>query len=89
MNVSQAKRLIGVVPQEFNFNQFEPLVEILVNQAGYYGIERELAFQRAEHYLKQLDLWDKKHIIARQLSGGMKRRLNVAIGLIHQPDYLG
>ncbi len=86
--LSQAKSCIGLVPQEFNFNQFERVVEILVNQGGYYGIPRELAYERAEIYLKQLELWDKRHVMARQLSGGMKRRLMIARALIHQPKLL-
>ena len=83
-----AKAYIGLVPQEFNFNQFEPIEEILINQAGYYGINRKLASQRAEKYLRQLDLWDKRHSIARELSGGMKRRLMIARALIHEPKLL-
>ncbi len=85
---AQAKSCIGLVPQEFNFNQFELVIEILVNQAGYYGIPRELAYQRAETYLKQLELWDKKNVMARELSGGMKRRLMIARALIHEPKLL-
>jgi len=85
---AQAKSCIGLVPQEFNFNQFELVIEILVNQAGYYGIPRELAYQRAETYLKQLELWDKRDVMARELSGGMKRRLMIARALIHHPKLL-
>lgn len=87
-NPADAKSFLGLVPQEFNFNQFEPVIEILVNQAGYYGIERTLAYQRAELYLKQLELWDKRHVMARQLSGGMKRRMMIARALVHQPRLL-
>ncbi len=83
-----AKRCIGLVPQEFNFNQFEPVVEIVVNQAGYYGIPRALAYQRAETYLRQLGLWEKRQGMARQLSGGMKRRLMIARALVHEPKLL-
>ena len=82
------KQCIGLVPQEFNFNQFEPLEEIVANQAGYYGVERKEAFRRAEICLRQLDLWDKRHEIARELSGGMKRRLMIARALVHQPRLL-
>lgn len=85
---SGAKSYIGLVPQEFNFNQFEPVGEILINQAGYYGIDRKLAAQRAEKYLKQLELWEKRHVMARELSGGMKRRLMIGRALIHNPKLL-
>jgi ABC-2 type transport system ATP-binding protein len=85
---ANAKACIGLVPQEFNFNMFEPVVEVVANQAGYYGIERREAFERAEKYLKHLDLWDKRRIMARNLSGGMKRRLMVARALVHDPKLL-
>eukprot|EP00487_Bulimina_marginata_P012206 TRINITY_DN8341_c0_g1_i1.p1 TRINITY_DN8341_c0_g1~~TRINITY_DN8341_c0_g1_i1.p1 ORF type:complete len:110 (+),score=15.99 TRINITY_DN8341_c0_g1_i1:419-748(+) len=71
-----AKSFIGLVPQEFNFNQFESLMKILVNQAGYYGVERKIAVQRAEKYLKQLDLWEKRNDAARMLSGGYETPFN-------------
>jgi ABC-2 type transport system ATP-binding protein len=83
-----AKRLIGLVPQEFNFNMFEPVVDIVVNQAGYYGIGRRRAYGRAEKTLKQLGLWDKRRERARSLSGGMKRRLMIARALVHEPKLL-
>jgi len=86
--LSAAKRCIGLVPQEFNFNQFEPVAEIVINQAGYYGLPRELARQRAETYLRQLGLWDKRRQMARELSGGMKRRLMIARALVHEPKLL-
>ncbi|MGJ8681019.1 ABC transporter ATP-binding protein [Paraglaciecola sp.] len=84
----QAKSCIGLVPQEFNFNQFEPLWQIMLNQAGYYGVSKKDAIPRAEKYLKQLDLWDKRNVAARQLSGGMKRRLMIARALMHNPRML-
>lgn len=84
----RAKRCIGLVPQEFNFNPFEPIAEILVNQAGYYGIPRGEAWKRAEQYLGQLELWDKRAEQARRLSGGMKRRLMIARALMHRPRLL-
>jgi ABC-2 type transport system ATP-binding protein len=86
--LEKAKSFLGLVPQEFNFNQFETLLTILVNQAGYYGVERPLAFKRAEKYLKQLDLWDKRNDAGRMLSGGMKRRLMIARALMHEPQML-
>ncbi len=85
---SQAKQLVGVVPQEFNFNQFEKPVDILINQAGYYGIPRDIAIGRAEKYLRQLGLWDKREVPSRTLSGGMKRRLMIARALMHEPKLL-
>ena len=87
-DLAAAKACIGLVPQEFNFNVFEPVVEVLVNQAGYYGVPRRLAFERAERYLNQLGLWDKRHEQSRDLSGGMKRRLMIARALVHEPRLL-
>jgi len=83
-----AKRCLGLVPQEFNFNQFETVLQIVVNQAGYYGVERNEALQRAERYLKQIGLWEKRNERARELSGGMKRRLMIARALMHEPKLL-
>ena len=83
-----AKSCIGLVPQEVNFNMFETPLTIVVNQAGFYGIPRPLAKQRAEKYLKQLQLWDRRNSIARALSGGMKRRLMIARALMHEPRLL-
>lgn len=85
---SKAKRALGVVPQEFNFNQFEKVYDIVICQAGYYGIPRAEAKSRAEHFLKELGLWDKRHSAARMLSGGMKRRLMIARALVHDPKIL-
>ena len=82
------KRSIGVVPQEFNFNQFEKVFDIVVTQAGYYGIPSKLAKERAERYLTQLGLWDKRNSASRELSGGMKRRLMIARALVHEPRLL-
>jgi len=87
-DIGLAKSCIGVVPQEINFNQFESVETILINQAGYYGLPRHIARQRAEIYLKQLQLWDKRKAIARTLSGGMKRRLMIARALVHEPRLL-
>jgi ABC-2 type transport system ATP-binding protein len=87
-DIVNAKSCIGLVPQEFNFNQFETLFQIVVNQAGYYGVPRSIAKVRAEKYLKQLDLWDKRNSAGRELSGGMKRRLMIARALMHEPRML-
>ncbi|MSR14845.1 MAG: ABC transporter ATP-binding protein [Gammaproteobacteria bacterium] len=83
-----AKSYLGVVPQEFNFSQFETVWEIVTNQAGFYGLEPRLAAIRAEKYLVQLGLWDKRFDRSRTLSGGMKRRLMIARALLHEPRLL-
>ncbi|MEC5318980.1 ABC transporter ATP-binding protein [Brenneria populi subsp. brevivirga] len=88
LDVVNAKRQLGLVPQEFNFNPFETVLQIVVNQAGYYGVKRHDALQRAEKYLNQLDLWGKRDERARMLSGGMKRRLMIARALMHEPKLL-
>ena len=85
---SAAKRLIGVVPQEFNFSIFEKVEDIVCQQAGYYGIGRDQAQASSEKYLRQLGLWEKRRTTARELSGGMKRRLMIARGLVHEPKLL-
>jgi len=82
------KRHIGLVPQEFNFNQFEKVFDIVATQAGYYGIPREEALRRAEICLKKIELWDKRNEVSRELSGGMKRRLMIARALVHKPKLL-
>lgn len=82
------KRCIGLVPQEFNFNQFQLVGEIIVNQAGYYGISRREAWIQTEHVLRQLELWERRNLAARDLSGGMKRRLMIARALVHSPKLL-
>ena len=85
---SRAMSYIGLVPQELNFNQFERPLEIIVNQAGYYGINRKVALERAEKYLRQLQLWEKHDKPSRTLSGGMKRRLMIARAMVNEPRLL-
>ena len=87
-NFVKAKTYIGLVPQEINFNTFEPINEIIINQAGYYGVPRSIAVPEAEKLLRKLGLWDKKDQFSRKLSGGMQRRLMVARALIHKPKLL-
>ncbi len=84
----EVKRRIGLVPQEFNFNQWEPVEEIVINQAGYYGIPRRVAYDKARRVLKELDLWGRRRVQARSLSGGMKRRLMIARALVHEPPLM-
>ena len=86
--VARLERQLGLVPQEFNFNQFEKVFDIVVTQAGYYGIPAKIAKERAERYLTQLGLWDKRNEASRMLSGGMKRRLMIARALVHVPRLL-
>lgn len=83
-----AKQNLGLVPQEFNFNQFETVEQIVLQQAGYYGVSKTLAKERAKKYLSKLDLWEKRSERARNLSGGMKRRLMIARALMHEPQLL-
>ena len=87
-NFSAAKKELGIVPQEFNFSNFEKVLDIVINQAGYYGLEKKIAVERAEKYLKALGLWEKRSQQARFLSGGMKRRLMIARALVHEPRLL-
>ncbi|MCW8194163.1 ABC transporter ATP-binding protein [Proteobacteria bacterium 005FR1] len=88
IDFSAAKSNLGVVPQEFNFNQFEKVLDIVVNQGGYYGMPMKLARERAEKYLRKLGLWEKRNDPSRSLSGGMKRRLMIARALVHEPRLL-
>jgi ABC-2 type transport system ATP-binding protein len=87
-DLESAKACLGLVPQEINFNQFEKVSTILVNQAGFYGIPRRVARERMEMWLHRLQLWDKREAVSRTLSGGMKRRLMIARALIHEPRLL-
>ncbi len=87
-DLTMAKSCLGLVPQEINLNLFEKVINIVVTQAGYYGIPRRIAMERAERYLNQLHLWDRRESVARSLSGGMKRRLMIARALIHEPRLL-
>lgn len=87
-NFSAAKQELGIVPQEFNFSQFEKVRDIVLQQAGYYGLVRAQAAEQADKYLKRLGLWDKRNTQARMLSGGMKRRLMIARALVHEPRIL-
>lgn len=86
--LTELKKQLGVVPQEFNFNNFEKVIDILTNQAGYYGVPRQEALKRAEYWLKKLDLWDKRQQKSMRLSGGMKRCLMIARALMHNPRLL-
>ena len=88
IELSLAKSCLGVVPQEVNLNLFDKCINTLINQAGFYGISRNEAEKRAQYYLKKMDLWDKRNSNARDLSGGMKRRLMVARSLVNQPKLL-
>lgn len=86
--LSQAKTLLGIVPQEINLALFDTVIDILIFQAGYYGVSRKVALENAEKYLHALNLWDKRNEIARNLSGGMKRRVMIARALIHEPQII-
>lgn len=87
-NTQLAKSYIGLVPQEVNFNQFETVQNIVMNQAGYYGIPRKKARKQTEHCLKLMHLWEQRNTVSRRLSGGMKRRVMIARAMVHQPRLL-
>lgn len=87
-DLQSAQSCVGVVPQEFNFNVFERVIDIIYNQAGFYGIPRKAAQERVEYYLKKLDLWEKRYTPANRLSGGMKRRMMIARAMVHDPKLL-
>ena len=87
-HIIEIKSRLGIVPQEVNFSLFETPLNILLNQAGYYGIDRKSAYTRAEKYLRQLGLWERRNGISRNLSGGLKRRLMIARALVHEPKLL-
>jgi len=87
-NINKVKRKIGLMPQEFNFNPYEPIIEILVNSAGYFGIDKKIATNHAEKLLKRVDLWDRRLDQPKSLSGGMRRKVMLARSLMHNPEIL-
>lgn len=87
-NFPLAKSKLGVVNQEFNFSQFEKVQDVIMGQAGYYGVDPKTAAEKTEHYLKKLGIWDKRDVFIRELSGGQKRRVMIIKALIHEPELL-